>query len=279
MTVSGVIVGLVTLAFGGFLTFAGQRLFRVLLPIWGFIFGFWISEAIVAALLGNSSAAVIIGWLAGLAGGLILAALAYFLFKFGVVLLAATFGFWLVSAILEAVGVDAGIAVPLLSIAGAVGFGLLAWFGSFQRVIVIVATALIGASLMVIGLLFVTGQLPVEAFRAGLSALSLSLEFAPLWILLLLVLAVAGALTQFMVGGKSEDESDGEEIADVADEEFDDWATNDLDRMDEELVAAGDTDSATVVTPEPVVMDDDAIMEDLEAMDDLEPPPQYDDIT
>ena len=39
MTISGVVVGLVTLVFGGFLTFAGQRLFRILLPIWGFIFG------------------------------------------------------------------------------------------------------------------------------------------------------------------------------------------------------------------------------------------------
>jgi hypothetical protein len=305
MTVTGVIVGLVTLAIGGFMTFAGQRLFRILLPIWGFIFGFWISEAIVAAVLGNSTVSVIIGWLAGLAGGLILAALAYFLFKFGVVLLAATFGFWLVFVILEAVGVDSAIAVPLLSIAGAVAFGLLAWFGSFERYIVIIATALIGAALMVIGLLFVTGQLPVEAFRAGLSALSLSLEFAPLWIALFLILAVAGALTQLMVGGKSEDE--GEEVVAYVDESQDGPATMDDDLvMDDAAYAddgaqAGDAafaddaayaddaaqasdaayadDTATSYdefdTSEPVVMDDQAIMDDLEAMDDLEPPPPF----
>lgn len=292
MTITGVIAGLVTLVFGGFLTFAGQRLFRILLPIWGFIFGFWISEAIAAALLGNSSVAVIVGWLAGLAGGLILAALAYFLFKFGVVMLAATFGYFLVSVILDAVGVDSGIVVPILSIVGAVAFGLLAWFGSFERIIVIIATALIGASLMVIGLLFITGRLPVEAFRAGLSALSLSLEFAPLWIALFLILAVAGALTQLMVGGRSGDESETEEISDSADEATedqaileepaaaDDRAADDPAAMDDDLAMTGAAAGGDAVTaPEPVVMDDQAIMEDLEAMDDLEPPPGYDDIT
>lgn len=293
MTVSGVIVGLVTLVFGGFLTFAGQRLFRILLPIWGFIFGFWISEAIVAALLGNSTVSVIIGWLAGLVGGLILAAVAYFLFKFGVVLLAATFGYWLVALILEAMGIDTGIVVPILSIAGAVAFGLLAWFGSFERIIVIIATALIGAALMVIGLLFITGQFPVEAFRAGLSALSLSLQFAPLWIALMVILAVAGALTQFLVGGRSERGSEDEEIVEDTDAAPDELAapgelaaTNDMAAMDDDLamapaaaggaaVAAGDTGTA----PEPIIMDDEAIMDDLQAMDDLEPPPNYDDIT
>jgi hypothetical protein len=231
-----------------------------------------------------------------------------------VVLLAATFGYWLVALILEAVGIDTGIVVPILSIAGAVAFGLLAWFGSFERIIVIVATALIGAALMVIGLLFVTGQFPVDAFRAGLSALSLSLQFAPLWIALMVILAIAGALTQFLAGGRSEDRSEGEEIAedtdaapgeltppneqlaaaddmaamdDAADandaaDAYDAYDAYDAAGANDDLAMAGGAAVAASdagAAPEPIVMDDEAIMDDLEAMDDLEPPPSYDDIT
>jgi hypothetical protein len=263
MTVWGVIVGLITLVFGGFMTFAGQRLFRILLPIWGFIFGFWISEAIVAAVLGSSTLSVIIGWLVGLAGGLVLAALAYFLFKFGVVMLAATFGFWLVSIILEAVGVDSAIAVPLLSLVGAVAFGLLAWFGSLERYIVIIATALIGATIMVIGLLFATGQLPVEAFRAGLSPLSLSLEYSTLWIALWLILAIAGALTQFLGGGKSEDEDESEEVAAGVDDAQDAPATMDDDLIMDDAATADDAASTDdAATANDAASTDDAVSTD-----------------
>ena len=101
MDIGTLVVGVFTLLFGAAFCFLGYRFFRILLPIWGFIAGFWVGEAFVAAIFGDSNTAIIAGWIVGLIGGLLLAGLSLFLFKVAVAILGATFGLWFVAAFIH----------------------------------------------------------------------------------------------------------------------------------------------------------------------------------
>src|SRR5882762_8520869 len=116
----------IALIVGGTLScFAGYRLFRVVLAIYGFILGAMLASSMMGA---NSTGAMVMAAIVGgLAGALVLT-LAYF---FGT-------------------GDPPAIAVILLAIAGSIGAMLL------QRYVIIVATAFGGAWTLVVGLFAMT---------------------------------------------------------------------------------------------------------------------------
>lgn len=199
MDIGTLVVGIFTLLFGAAFCFLGYRYFRILLPIWGFIAGFWVSEAFVARIFGDSNAAIIAGWIAGLAGGLILAGLSYFLFKVAVAILGATFGLWFVAALLSWLGMESSLLVSILAILGAILFAVLTFQENIRKYLILAFTALIGATGIVLGLLFLFSPLSVEIFRAGLASLVPSvLQESGLAAVLWLVLAILGAAIQWI---------------------------------------------------------------------------------
>ncbi|MGD2049293.1 MAG: DUF4203 domain-containing protein [Chloroflexota bacterium] len=199
MDISTLVVGVCTLLFGAAFCFLGYRYFRILLPIWGFIAGFWVSEAFVARIFGDSDTAIIAGWIIGLAGGLILAGLSYFLFKVAVAILGATFGLWFVAALLSWLGMESSLLVSILAILGAILFAVLTFQENLRKYLVIAFTALIGATGIVLGLLFLFSPLSVDIFRAGLAPLVPSvLQESGLAAVLWLVLALLGAAIQWI---------------------------------------------------------------------------------
>jgi hypothetical protein len=223
------VVGLFCILFGAVLAFAGYRLFRFLLPLWGFIIGFWFSEAIIAALLGDSNTAVIIGWAAGLVGGLVLAGLSYFLFNLGVAILAASAGYWLTANALGAIGLESFWLVTILSVAVAVLLVVLALRGSIDRPLVIVLSALLGASFITLGLLFLIGDITVETFRSGVAVLDAVIDSTPFWLVFWAGAAAVGAVVQWLLTGP---EPEAREAVDEGPTE--DW--------DSQATVAADTD-------------------------------------
>lgn len=131
---------IILLAGGLVACFAGYRLFRAVLGIFGAIFGALIATTFV----GSEQtlwliAAVVLG---GLAGALILI-FAYFA---GVALLGAGFGAMAAHLLWTSFGSEPGIwVVVLLSIVGALAA---LWL---ERYVIIVATALVGAQMAIIG--------------------------------------------------------------------------------------------------------------------------------
>ncbi len=67
--------GMIALLFGLVLAFAGYRLFLVLLPIWGFFFGFGLGAQSIQALFGDAFLATITSWVVGFVVGAIFAVL------------------------------------------------------------------------------------------------------------------------------------------------------------------------------------------------------------
>ena len=139
----------IVLVLGGALScFAGYRLFKVVLGIYGFILGAMLASSTMGA--NNTTGMVVAALAGGIAGALILV-FAYFV---GIALVGAGLG-----ALVAHVGwgqVGSGdppaLAVILLSIAGALGAMLL------QRYVIIVATAFGGAWTIIVGGLAAAGD-------------------------------------------------------------------------------------------------------------------------
>ena len=185
---------LILLVGGAIACFAGYRVFRVVLGIYGFILGALFASGamgtehtmwmIVAALAG------------GVAGALILIA-AYFV---GVALLGAGLGALTASLIWASFGSEPGaIAVILFAIAGALGALAL------QRYVIVGATAFGGAWTLVVGGMALIGTRAVTAAARSNVWLPYPMHPSPgqYWILLVwIALGIAGVAVQLMITGK-----------------------------------------------------------------------------
>jgi hypothetical protein len=128
--------------------FAGYRLFKIVLGIYGFILGAMLASSTMG--VSNTTGMIVAALVGGLAGALLLM-FAYFI---GIALVGAGLG-----ALVAHVGwgyVRAGdppaLLVILLSVAGSIGAMLL------QRYVIIVATAFGGAWTMIVGALAAAGD-------------------------------------------------------------------------------------------------------------------------
>ena len=86
---------MIALLFGLAITFGGYRLFLVLLPIWGFFFGFALGAETLQILFGIGFLATITSWVVGFIIGALFAVFSYMFYIFGVAILAASLGYGL----------------------------------------------------------------------------------------------------------------------------------------------------------------------------------------
>ena len=138
----------VILLAGGLVScFAGYRLFRVVLSIYGFILGALLATSIAGA--GSTATLLIWAAVGGLAGAVILN-LAYFL---GVVLVGASIGALLATVLFGRGGGDPHtLVVVLFAIAGAVAASTL------QRYVIVAGTAFGGAWTALVGAMALVGD-------------------------------------------------------------------------------------------------------------------------
>src|SRR2546427_1405882 len=139
----------IALIVGGTLScFAGYRLFRVVLAIYGFILGAMLASSMMGA--NNTGAMVIASIVGGLIGALVLT-LAYFV---GIALVGAGLGALVAHVLWQSFGTGdpPAIAVSLLAVAGAIGAMLL------QRYVIVLATAFGGAGTMLRGVFALLGD-------------------------------------------------------------------------------------------------------------------------
>ena len=170
--------------------FAGYRLFRLVLAIYGFILGAMLASSLMA----SSNTIGMIG--AALLGGIVGALIMTFAYFVGIALIGAGMGtlaahvFWSTWRSID----PPALAVILLSVAGAVGAMLL------QRYVIIFSTAFSGAWTMIVGGLALSGD--VTAARAAATGnVWILYPFAPLsahrWVpYAWAALGIAGAAVQ-----------------------------------------------------------------------------------
>jgi hypothetical protein len=186
----------VILLVGGLIScFAGYRVFRVVLGIYGFILGALFASGIVGP--ENTVWMIVAAIGGGIVGALILIA-AYFV---GVALLGAGIGALVASLIWASLGREPGaIVVILFAVAGALGALAL------QRYVIVGATAFGGAWTIIVGALALSGtRVALDAGARNNVWLAYPMNPAPgnYWILLVwLALSITGVVVQLAFTAK-----------------------------------------------------------------------------
>ena len=116
------IAGLLMLFLGFVLAFAGYRFFVVLLPVFGFLFGFGFGAQTVQALFGEGFLSTVSSWLVGLLFAVSFALFSYLFFVFAVALIAGALGYALGAGVMQALGFDFGFLVWLVGLLAALAF-------------------------------------------------------------------------------------------------------------------------------------------------------------
>jgi hypothetical protein len=188
------VTAMLMLFFGVALTFGGYRFFLVLLPLFGFLFGFGLGAHTVAAIFGGGFLATFTGWLVGTAVGALFAVCSYLFYIAGVAVAGGALGYALGVGLMEAVGFDFGALTWLVGmIAGALSAVAVVLL-NLQKWAIIIATSFLGAGIIVGTLLFVVGGLP--AAQVVQNPVRFALQSSPLWLTVYLTVAVLGVALQ-----------------------------------------------------------------------------------
>ncbi len=189
-----IVIGIVAIAAGAVFLVAGYRAFRIVIPIWGFFVGFATGAGAISALTGDAVLAKPLGWIAGLVLALLFAAIAYLYYAVAVVLALSSLGFLLGSALMVGLGVTWNWLIILVSLIIAVAFALVAVATNFPRILLVVVSAVAGATAVVGGFMLLFGAVDTaELSRADVVD---RIEDSLGWWLAYTALVVAGVVVQ-----------------------------------------------------------------------------------
>jgi hypothetical protein len=184
------------LAGGLVATFAGYRLFKLVLGVYGFLLGALVATSMMSP--ADNASLLLAAGVGGLVGAVLLIA-AYFI---GVALIGAGLAALVVHLVWAPFGGDPHpIALIVCTVAGALGALAL------QRYVIVIGTAFGGAWTMLVGGLALRDDTPIEASADGGVWLLYPLDPAPeqLWVpVAWLVLGLAGTIVQLAVTGKKQ---------------------------------------------------------------------------
>lgn len=192
MTVQIFFAALFALLLGLAFLFWGYRLFLVMLPIWGFVAGFWLGAEGVGLLLGDGFLATTTGWAVGLILGLLGAIFSYMFYWLGIIFVAGVLGAGLAGGVLRGLGLDSQALLVSATLIGFIIAAFLAWRFNLQRPFIELLTALLGGALVVLAPLLLFGQVSLDAVRLSGSGLPPILGQGALWTGLWLVLTAVG---------------------------------------------------------------------------------------
>jgi hypothetical protein len=190
------LAAMLTLFFGFVLAFGGYRFFAVLLPIFGFLFGFGFGAQLVQALFGDAFLSTVTGWVIGLLFGGSFAAASYLIYLMAVSLVSGALGYALGVGLMQAIGFDFGFLVWLVGVLAALGLAAAVLVLNVQKYAVIAATALLGAGVIVGTFLFLFGGVP--AGELVQNPVRQALQTSPFWLLAFLVVAAFGGAAQYL---------------------------------------------------------------------------------
>lgn len=193
-----ILLGLILFAFGIAFCFYGFRTFLVLLPIIGFIAGFYIGAQAIQIAMDQGFLATTLGIVFGLLGGVIGAFASYVFFIIGIVLVAGFLGFAVAAAILNLFDLDPGCIAALVGLGTAGAAVWLTMRYKLVRYVLILMTAVLGTNAIMLSVLLFLNRVSVEDIVSPVGTVAPILTESPLYILVFLALLVAGSYVQFI---------------------------------------------------------------------------------
>jgi Domain of unknown function (DUF4203) len=189
-------IALISLAIGLVACFFGYRLFRAVLPIFGFVLGAIVGAQAVNLLFGDGILSTVLSIITAVVVGIVFGLLAYFFWALGIILAVGGMGFAIGAALLPAFGLDADFLSWVIGLLVGLGFAAAALVLRLPRAIVVAVTALWGAGSTLAGVLLLLNQ--IEPDQLGYGAVDAVVSQSFIWLVGLLALAVVGAVFQAM---------------------------------------------------------------------------------
>lgn len=194
MSVIAIVVGLV-------LAFFGYTVLRFAITLYGALLGFVVGGGVVASVTGDGFLATAATWTGAIVAAIVLGALAWAFYKAAILIGLVVMGFTIGVGLVQLLWRDAGpqwLAI-VVGCALAVLFGVVGLIGDFPAYLIIVATALTGAEIAVVGAMLLGGVVTLEQIQEF--GIDVAFENGVLWSLVALGLAVVGAIVQFGAWG------------------------------------------------------------------------------
>jgi len=195
-------LSIIGLLFGSVLAFGGYRFFLVLLPIWGFFFGFGLGAQTIQAIFGSGFLSDVTSWIVGFVVALIFAVLSYLFYIFAVALIAGSLGYVLGIWLMMAIGFDMGFITWMVGIIASIALTIGVLVLNIQKWVIVIATALLGAAVIVGTFLTMFGSLPPQVLVAN--PVRFVLQTSPFWMIVFLIIAVLGGVAQYQTSRRLE---------------------------------------------------------------------------
>ena len=189
-----IIVGILAVFVGAAFGVRGYLMMRVIIPLWGAFAGFVLG----AGLIGSGDDGFLVtglSWVVGFAVAIVFGALAYFYYWFSVLLVMASIGFALGTALMTAIGVDWQWVIVLAGIAVGVALAVLALAADMPMLLLTVLTALGGASVIMGGLALLFGGVDLDEI-GDTATITSTINRGPWWFVVFGGLAVLGIVFQ-----------------------------------------------------------------------------------
>lgn len=200
---SNIVIGILAVLAGALFCFWGVAAMRGVIAVWGAFVGFVLGAGLVSNWTGENFLGTALAWIVGLLLAFVFALIAYLYYQVAVTLAMASIGFALGTALMVALGVSWNWFVILVGVVAGV---LLAWACiamDLPAILLVVLSALGGATAIVGGLMLFTGTLVTSDFERG--DITARIHDSWWWWVIYAVLAVVGIVAQARLLGQSKD--------------------------------------------------------------------------
>ena len=195
---SDVILGVFAVLVGASFCYRGYLGMRLLIPIWGAFTGFSLGAGLVASIGGGGFLTSVTGWFVGFAFAMVLAGVAYLYYEVSVVMIMGSTGFLTGAGLMVTLDVPWAWLIVLVGVAVGVALALLAIVADLPMVVLMVVTALGGATAITAGLMVFAGALNGEDLsRADVAA---GIETDWWWYVIYVTFAITGIVSQTRSG-------------------------------------------------------------------------------
>jgi hypothetical protein len=187
--------GLIALGFGLVVLMNGYKLFLILLPIWGFLFGFVFGAQTIQALFNVGFLATVTSWVVGFIVGAVFAVLSYLFWIAAVALYSGMIGYAIGIGVMGLIGLDTGLIPWLVGVVAGVALAIAVVMLNLQKWVIILGSAVIGAGIIIGTFLVLFGVVPPILLSGKAVALAVANSFW--WLVGFLALFVVGAYGQY----------------------------------------------------------------------------------
>lgn len=185
-----VLIALVGLLF----LMAGYRFFLLLLPLWGFVAGFWAGAAAMTALFGTGFLATALSWLAAILVGLACAALSYLFYWAAIIIFTLSVGASIGSGIMAEWGLDSRLLTIGMTLFWALALVALVLVVNLPKLLIVCISAFAGATALIAAFLLLFDQIQRSDLYHGATKEIIGQSYV--WPLVWLILTMIGVMVQ-----------------------------------------------------------------------------------